>query len=93
MEKTVVGLVEKITMNGSDIDETILARIDSGATKSSVDLRLASKLKLGPIVKSMIVKSAHGTKLRPVIEAEINICDRQITSEFTLADRSHMKYR
>jgi len=93
MEKTVVGLLEKVKLNGHGNNREIIARIDTGATKSSIDLTLASKLKLGPVIESMLIKSAHGTKLRPVIEAEIEICGRKIKEHFTLADRGHMRYQ
>ena len=68
------------------------AKIDTGASKSSIDLKLASKLKLGPVIKSKMIKSAHGNKMRPVIEAEIILAGKGMKSEFTLADRTHMKY-
>ncbi|MFH1589234.1 MAG: RimK/LysX family protein [archaeon] len=93
MEKTVVGLLEHVKLNGHDIDEVILARMDTGATNSTIDLQLASKLRLGPVIESKVVRSTHGTKLRPVIETEIEICNKKITARFTLADRSKMKYQ
>jgi hypothetical protein len=93
MKKTIVGLTEKITIKGEKGDETLIARIDTGATKSSIDLILASKLGLGPIVDSKLIKSAHGVKLRPVIQSEIIIKERTIRAKFTLADRTHMKYQ
>ncbi|MEK6949225.1 MAG: RimK/LysX family protein, partial [Nanoarchaeota archaeon] len=68
------------------------AKVDTGASKSSIDIKLASKLGLGPVIKSKMIKSAHGNKLRPIIEAEIILAGRKIKSEFTLADRTHMKY-
>ncbi|MBN2367433.1 ATP-dependent zinc protease [Candidatus Woesearchaeota archaeon] len=93
MEKTVIGLVEHVTIHGEENEVKTEARIDTGATKSSIDMKLASKLKLGPIVSSKYIKSAHGSKLRPVIEAEITIKGRKIKSLFTLADREHMKFQ
>jgi len=91
--KIIVGLTEKVRLlssNGTNKD--VVAKIDTGATRSSIDIKLASELKLGPVIKSKMVKSAHGNKLRPVIEAEIILVGRKIKSEFTLADRTHMKY-
>src|SRR3989344_8135380 len=91
--KIIVGLTENVTLvagDGQSMD--IPAKIDTGATKSSIDINLASQLNLGPIIKSKMIKSAHGNKLRPIVEAEIIMAGRRIKSEFTLADRMHMKY-
>ena len=91
--KIIVGLTEKIGLvsnNGSN--KVTVAKIDTGATRSSIDIKLASKLNLGPVIKSKIIKSVHGHKLRPVIEANILLAGKKMKAEFTLADRSHMKY-
>ena len=91
--KITVGLTEKISLiSGNRKKEEVIAKIDTGATKSSIDISLASKLNLGPVIKSKIIKSAHGNKLRPIVEAEIAMAGKKIKSEFTLADRAHMKY-
>ena len=94
MKKKVVGLTENITIFGGDKKgRKIIARIDSGATKSSVDVKLAAELKLGPIIKTKLVKSTHGNTLRPVVKGKIKIAGKTITSELTIADRTYMKYR
>ena len=90
--RTVVGLNERITVHGPKGRRDVTARIDTGATKSSIDVKLAADLQLGPILKSKMIKSASGNTLRPVIRTNIDISNKKITSEFTLADRSHMKY-
>ena len=91
--KIVIGLTEKVNVYCNPHKKNVTAKIDTGATKSSIDTNLAAELKLGPVIKSKIVKSAHGSKLRPIIEATIELAGRRIKSEFTLADRAHMKYR
>ena len=91
--KTIVGLTEKVTIYGKKKKKKIIARVDTGATKSSVDARLAAELALGPVIKTKLVKSASGNKLRPVIKSKIKIADRTMNAEFTIADRGHMKYR
>ena len=91
--KVVIGLDEKVKIQYSSGKKNVVAKIDTGATKSSIDTNLAAELKLGPVIKSKLVKSAHGSKLRPIIEATIELAGKKIKSEFTLADRAHMKYR
>ena len=93
-EKTVVGLVEPVTMTGpTGKKKTVLARIDSGATKSSIDVKLAAILALGPILKAKLVKSASGRSLRPMVEAKVQLADKEFKTDFTIADRADMKYQ
>lgn len=88
-----IGLTEKITIIGPDgKKKKMLARIDTGATKSSIDVKTAAGMRLGPVSKATTIKSAIGTALRPVVEVEVIFCGKRFRTEFTLADRSHMKY-
>src|SRR3989344_1568646 len=90
--KVVIGLSERITVKNSRGSRQVAAKVDTGATKSSIGLDLAKRLHLGPVIKSKVVKSAHGNMLRPVVEITIRIAGKTITEEFTIADRKHLKY-
>lgn len=94
-KRVIIGLTEKVivkSMNNRK-DKKVQARIDTGATKSSIDTDLAASLSLGPVIDTTLVKSASGSNIRPVINATIEIRGKQITSKFTLADRKHMTYK
>ena len=92
-KKEILGLTEEVVLIGEDGKEKqVTARIDTGATSSSIDIKLAESLGLNPSEKSKIVKSASGVKKRPVVEAKVKINGAIIEAEFTLADRSHMTY-
>ena len=96
MEKGgIIGLTEKVIVYSGDKKKKkrMMARIDTGATKSSIDLSIASKLQLGPIIKTKEIRSASGKSMRPIIKILIEIRKRKIWSYMTIADRAHMKYR
>ncbi len=91
--KTIVGLIEKVTIRGSSgRSKTVVARIDTGATKSSVDEALAFELALGPVVGTRVIRQAQGKQRRPVVHIKLKIKGRLIEGDFTVADRSHMRY-
>lgn len=92
-DKVIVGLTEYVTIKGSSHAKELIARVDTGATKSSIDISLAAELRLGPVIDSRLIKSAHGTKLRPVVEINVVVREKEIKARFTVADRSHMRYQ
>lgn len=92
-KKVIIGLTEKITIVGSEGSKQVMAKIDTGSSKSSIDSRLAGELSLGPVLGTSFVKSAHGNSVRPILKASIILDGKKITARFSLADRSHLKYR
>ena len=94
MKKTIIGLTEEIIVYGQEGNQKqVKARIDTGATKSSIDTKLAANIIIGPVKSIRIVKSAHGQTMRPIVEADIELKGKHIKTSFTIADRSHMKYK
>lgn len=92
--KTIIGLTEPVAIfSRVGVQKIVIAKIDTGASNSSIDTDLASQLKLGPVIKSKLIKSASGNRVRPVIELVIGLADKKMKEEFTLADRWHMRYR
>lgn len=91
--KIVLGLVEDITLEGEKGNKKLRARIDTGAQNSSIDQTLAAELKLGPIIKNKAIRQSHGRSIRPVVNVNCLLCRKKLRGEFTIADRSEMKYR
>jgi hypothetical protein len=93
-DKPVLGLVENVQLKGNAGKEAeLLARIDTGAQNSSIDLLTAQELRLGPIIKTKSIRNSHGNSLRPVVKAKIVIANKQLEGEFTIANRSNMRYK
>jgi hypothetical protein len=93
MNRTVIGLTTRVILFGKKGKKEVIARVDTGATKSSIDKDLAKELELGPALSHMRVKSAHGIRYRPVIVADIAVAGELMQSEFNIAEREHMKYK
>jgi len=90
---TTLGVTAKIVLFGKKGKKEVVARVDTGARTSSLDSALAKELEIGPELKYMRVKSAHGIKYRPVVTTDLLIAGELKHAEFTIADRAHMKYR
>ncbi len=92
MSKIILGLTTRVVIFGKKGKKEVVARIDTGATKSSIDKSLAKELGLGPELKHARIKSAHGIRYRPIVMVDIAIGGELMNAEFTIAEREHMKY-
>ena len=93
MEKKIIGLTTQVVIFGKKGKKEVLARVDTGATKSSIDKKFAQELDMGPALTHARIKSAHGIRYRPVITADILIAGEIRHAEFNIAEREHMKYK
>jgi len=91
MKKRVVGIVEPVTIAGGKEVKTY-ALFDTGANVTSVDIKVASKAQLGPIIKTVMVRnpSLKQKVRRPVVRAFIKIKKKRFDVEVNVQDRSHM---
>ncbi len=90
--RPVIGLTEEVTILHRPRSEKAIARIDTGATSSSIDLKFAERLHLKELENFKIIKSASGVGRRPVVHIRIIIKGQELEGDFTLANRSHMTY-
>lgn len=87
-----MGLIEEVKILSKDREETILAKIDTGADKSSIDMALASKLGLN-LIKTIRIKSAEGKSVRPVVNAKLILAGREVEDLFTLSNRKKLRHQ
>ena len=92
-KKNELGFLEQVTIYGPNGHKKVMARIDTGAARNSIDENLAKKLGIQKVIHHKIIKSAHGVKKRPIVKAKLKIAGKEFEGlTFTLADRKHMKY-
>lgn len=92
--RTLVGLTERVVVKSNDGKrKAYIARIDTGATKSSIDLKVAKELGLGPVLHTKSFRSANGNSIRPIVKASIVVAKRSLKVKFSVVDRSHMRYK
>ncbi|WP_324757791.1 RimK family alpha-L-glutamate ligase [Haloarcula montana] len=93
-ETIVVGYIEEVVVTGTRGTKTILAKSDTGATRTSIDTRLAAEIGTGPILDIVNVKSGSvkGGRSRPVVDLVVGVGGTQHTVTASVEDRSHMDY-
>lgn len=103
--KTTIGSEEFISLPELDLN-TVHARVDTGAAISSLGVKwieeedgiISCLLPNKKVVtfdsyKKKVIKSSFGhTEERYVVKLLINVLGRKVRTEFTLADRSKMKF-
>jgi RimK family alpha-L-glutamate ligase len=93
-ETIVVGYIEEVVVTGTRGAKTILAKSDTGATRTSIDTRLAAEIGTGPILDIVNIKSGSlkSGRSRPVVDLVVGIGGTQHTVTASVEDRSHMDY-
>ncbi|MGA9399481.1 RimK family alpha-L-glutamate ligase [Haladaptatus sp.] len=93
-ETVVIGYTEEVLVSGTSGSETVVAKSDTGATRSSIDTKLAAQIGAGPIKSMTRVKSgsSKSSKSRPVVDVVIGVGGNRHTVTASIEDRSHMDY-
>ncbi|GAA0238897.1 RimK family alpha-L-glutamate ligase [Haladaptatus pallidirubidus] len=93
-EPLLIGYTERITVSGVHGSETVVAKSDTGATRTSIDLGLAAKLGVGPLKQRTRVRSglSKTPTTRPLVDIVLGIKGDWYTVTANLTDRSHMSH-
>ena len=93
-KRTTIGVVEEVTIRGKKGDVPILARVDTGAARTTLDTDLAARAGLGPVFDRVRTRSAAADEPeeRDVVEAKIIIAGREFDVAVAVTDRKDMRY-
>ncbi|HMK82453.1 MAG TPA: RimK/LysX family protein [Candidatus Bathyarchaeia archaeon] len=94
-DRILIGPIEYVRVIGHHGEAQVKGKVDTGASRTSVDVWLAAKIGLGPTVDVAKVKSAllDRVRTRPVVRGIIEVGGLRFALPVTVNDRSDMRYR
>ncbi len=92
--RTIMPIVCSVVLIGERGQEEVTAKVDTGASRTSVDSGLAARVGLGRVGGTVKVRAASSaqTEVRPLVEARIRLVGKQFLLPVSLADRADMNY-
>ncbi|MCH7659584.1 MAG: RimK family alpha-L-glutamate ligase [Euryarchaeota archaeon] len=93
-EVATIGYTEEVHVSGTSGSETVIAKSDTGAARTSIDTGLAAEIGAGPIKSITRVRSgsSKSSRSRPVVDLVVGVAGNQHTVTASIEDRSHMDY-
>jgi alpha-L-glutamate ligase-like protein len=88
----ILDAVEQVSFQVGTETKTYLAKLDTGAYRTSLDNKLVDELQLKILDRQILIKSASGVNTRKAVRVSFTLHGRQINSVATIVDRSHLKY-
>jgi len=93
-ERIIIGPIEYVKVIGHNGEARVKGKIDTGASRTSVDVWLAANIGLGPTGDVAKVKSALATQVRtrPLVRGVVEVGGVKFALHVTVNDRSVMRY-
>ena len=90
----VIGPIEYVKVLGHHGEARVKGKVDTGASRTSVDVWLAANIGLGPTVDVAKVKSAFldEVKTRPLVRGVVELAGIRFQLAVSVNDRSDMRY-
>ena len=93
--KKIIGCAEIITLKGTNSSKKVAALIDTGATYTSVDKKIAEDIGFEKILRYVKIKlkaSENDFIRRPMINLNIELKNKIFDTEVNITDRSSMTF-
>jgi RimK family alpha-L-glutamate ligase len=89
-----LGYTNEVRITGRDGVETVVAKSDTGAKRTSIDTDLAGRIGAGPLVGTTDVRSGtgRGVETRPLVDVDLRVNGQWRTVTASVTDREAMTY-
>ena len=91
--KKVIGLTVPVKIYGKNKELVVKAKVDTGASTSSIDESILRELGYTKIIGSKIVRNAHGASVRLLTVLDIEVAGKRIHARFNIFDRQSLRYK
>ena len=93
-DRKLLGAIEPVTVKGYSGSQRVLAKIDTGASRTTIDPEIAAKVGLGPVLDTVRVRAAisEHAETRALVDADIVIHGEEFHVPVALTDRGDMRY-
>src|SRR5213593_1270070 len=94
LDRRVIGVIERVIVRGKRGAVKVVAKVDTGASRTTVDTDIAARAGLGPVLGTVRIRQSisRQAETRPLVEAAFIIADETFDVAAAIADRSEMKY-
>jgi RimK family alpha-L-glutamate ligase len=92
-EQPTIGYTTEVVVSGTTGSATVVAKSDTGASRTSIDTGIAADVGAGPIRRTSRVRSgsSKSSRTRPVVDIVVGIAGNHYTVSANVEDRSHME--
>jgi hypothetical protein len=92
--RTTIPVVEEVTVVGPKGTVRVLARVDTGAARTTLDTDLAARAGLGPVLDRVRIRASAAStpEERDVVHAKVIIEGREFEVPVAVTDRKDMRY-
>ncbi len=93
-DQPTIGYTTEVVISGTTGSRTVIAKSDTGASRTSIDTGIAADVGAGPIRRTSRVRSgsSKSSRTRPVVDMVVGIAGNHYTVAANLEDRSHMDH-
>ncbi|WP_231184569.1 RimK family alpha-L-glutamate ligase [Haladaptatus sp. DYF46] len=92
-EQPTIGYTTEVVVSGTTGSATVVAKSDTGASRTSIDTGIAADVGAGPIRRTSRIRSgsSKSSRTRPVVDIVVGIAGNHYTVSANIEDRSHME--
>lgn len=92
IEPKILSVIEPVTIFFNGDSREYMAKLDTGAFRTSIDERIAKDLSLPSHDETFVTKSATGRQKRQAVKLNMKLAGKKISTIATVTRRSHLSY-